>query len=110
VRKRGGEEYPGLIVSIFTNRTGAVCYVVEVYPPFSGTVSYFRGGAVGIAQLTGVRSLPKTVGYSARPGIGADRFLGSLFVTAAAADLNARSGAPHRPSPRSPHHESSLLR
>jgi hypothetical protein len=35
VRKRGGDEYPGLIVSVFTSSAGRTCYVVEVDPPFS---------------------------------------------------------------------------
>jgi hypothetical protein len=42
VRKRGGDEYPGFIVSVFTNRAGAICYVVEVDPPFSGALHIFE--------------------------------------------------------------------
>jgi hypothetical protein len=41
VQKRGGDEYPGLIVSVFTNRAGAICYVVELDPLFSGTMHIF---------------------------------------------------------------------
>jgi hypothetical protein len=41
VRKRGGDEYPGIVVSVFTSSAGAVCYVVEVDPPFSGSFQIF---------------------------------------------------------------------
>ena len=42
VRKRTGYEYPGFIVSVFTNRAGAVRYVVEAdHPSFSGMLYIF---------------------------------------------------------------------
>jgi hypothetical protein len=42
VRKRHGDEYPGLVVSVFTNLAGAVCYLVEADPPFSGKFQIFE--------------------------------------------------------------------
>jgi hypothetical protein len=42
VQKRGGDGYPGLVVSVFTNRAGAVCYVVEADPPFSEAFHIFN--------------------------------------------------------------------
>lgn len=44
VRKRAGYEYPGFIVSVFTNRAGAVRYVVEAdHPAFAGMLHIFNG-------------------------------------------------------------------
>ena len=44
VRKRAGYEYPGIIVSVFTTRAGAVRYVVEAdHPGFAGTLHIFNG-------------------------------------------------------------------
>ena len=44
VKKRSGYEYPGCIVSVFTNRAGAVRYVVEAdHPAFSGMLHIFNG-------------------------------------------------------------------
>ena len=44
VKKRSGYEYPGFIVSVFTNRAGAVRYVVEAdHPAFSGMLHIFKG-------------------------------------------------------------------
>jgi hypothetical protein len=44
VRKRAGYEYPGVIVSIFTTRVGAVRYVVEAdHPAFTGMLHIFNG-------------------------------------------------------------------
>jgi hypothetical protein len=44
VKKRSGYEYPGFIVSVFTNRAGAVRYVVEAdHPAFSGMLHIFNG-------------------------------------------------------------------
>jgi hypothetical protein len=43
VRKRSGYEYPGFVVSVFTNRSGAVRYVVEAdHPSFSGMLHIFN--------------------------------------------------------------------
>jgi hypothetical protein len=42
VRKRDGDEYPGLVISVFIDRAGAVCYVVEVDPLFSGRHRIFN--------------------------------------------------------------------
>ena len=44
VKKRSGNEYPDFIVSVFTNRAGAVRYVVEAdHPAFSGMLHIFNG-------------------------------------------------------------------
>ena len=44
VKKRSGYEYPGFIVSVFTNRAGAVRYVVEAdHSAFSGMLHIFNG-------------------------------------------------------------------
>jgi hypothetical protein len=44
VEKRSGYEYPGFIVSVFTNRAGVVRYVVEAdHPDFSGMLHIFNG-------------------------------------------------------------------
>ena len=44
VRKRAGYEYPGVIVSVFTTRAGAVRYVVEAdHPSFAGMLHIFNG-------------------------------------------------------------------
>jgi hypothetical protein len=44
VKKRSGYEYPGFIVSVFTNRAGALRYVVEAdHPAFSGMLHIFNG-------------------------------------------------------------------
>jgi hypothetical protein len=44
VKKRSGYEYPGFIVSVFTNRAGAVRYVVEAdHPAFAGMLHIFNG-------------------------------------------------------------------
>jgi hypothetical protein len=44
VKKRSGYEYPGFIVSVFSNRAGAVRYVVEAdHPAFSGMLHIFNG-------------------------------------------------------------------
>jgi hypothetical protein len=44
VKKRSGYEYPAFIVSVFTNRAGAVRYVVEAdHPAFSGMLHIFNG-------------------------------------------------------------------
>jgi hypothetical protein len=43
VRKRSGYEYPGFVVSVFTNRAGAVRYVIEAdHPAFSGMLHIFN--------------------------------------------------------------------
>ena len=47
VKKRSGYEYPGFIVSVFTNRAGAVRYVVEAdHPAFSGMLHIFNGDQI----------------------------------------------------------------
>jgi hypothetical protein len=44
VKKRSGYEYPGFVVSVFTNRAGAVRYVVEAdHSAFSGMLHIFNG-------------------------------------------------------------------
>ena len=44
VKKRSGYEYPGVIVSVFTTRAGAVRYVVEADDPsFAGMLHIFNG-------------------------------------------------------------------
>jgi hypothetical protein len=44
VRKRAGYGYPGIIVSVFTTRAGAVRYVVEAdHPGFAGMLHIFNG-------------------------------------------------------------------
>ena len=44
VRKRAGYEYPGIIVSVFMTRAGAVRYVVEAdHPGFAGMLHIFNG-------------------------------------------------------------------
>ena len=44
VRKRAGYEYPGIIVSVFTTRAGAVRHVVEAdHPGFAGMLHIFNG-------------------------------------------------------------------
>ena len=35
VRKRGGDDYPGLVVSVFISSAGTISYLVELDPPFS---------------------------------------------------------------------------
>ena len=41
VRKCAGYEYPGIIVSVFTTRAGAVRYVVEAdHPAFAGMLQF----------------------------------------------------------------------
>ena len=53
VRKRAGYEYPGIIVSVFTTRAGAVRYVVEAdHPRICGDAPYFQWGATGASSLT----------------------------------------------------------
>ena len=43
VRKRAGYEYPGIIVSVFTTRAGAVRYVVEAdHLGFAGLLHIFN--------------------------------------------------------------------
>jgi hypothetical protein len=43
VRKRAGYEYPGIIISVFTTRAGALRYVVEAdHPGFAGTLHIFN--------------------------------------------------------------------
>lgn len=43
VRKRAGYEYPGIIVSVFRTRAGAVRYVVEAdHPGFTGMLHIFN--------------------------------------------------------------------
>jgi hypothetical protein len=43
VRKRSGYEYPGFVVSVFTNRAGAIRYVIEAdHPSFSGMLHIFN--------------------------------------------------------------------
>jgi hypothetical protein len=43
VRKRAGYEYPGVVVSVFTTRAGAVRYVVEAdHPAFAGMLHIFN--------------------------------------------------------------------
>jgi hypothetical protein len=44
VRKHGGDEYPGVVVSVFMSTAGVVCYVVEVDPRFSGKFEIFVEG------------------------------------------------------------------
>ena len=47
VKKRSGYEYPGFIVSVFTNRAGAVRYVVEAdHSAFSGMLHIFNGDQI----------------------------------------------------------------
>ena len=44
VGKRAGYEYPGIIVSVFMRRAGAVRYVVEAdHPGFAGMLHIFNG-------------------------------------------------------------------
>jgi hypothetical protein len=44
VKKRAGYEYPGVIVSVFTTRAGAVRYVVEAdHTAFTGMLHVFNG-------------------------------------------------------------------
>jgi hypothetical protein len=42
VRKRGREEYPGLIVSVFTNRAGPFAMLLKWIPHFRGQVDIFE--------------------------------------------------------------------
>ena len=43
VRKRSGYEYPGFVVSVFTNGARAVRYVIEAdHPAFSGMLHIFN--------------------------------------------------------------------
>jgi hypothetical protein len=42
VRKHSGDEYPGIVISVFTNRAGSICYVVELDPLFSGAMHIFK--------------------------------------------------------------------
>jgi hypothetical protein len=44
VCKRDGDEYPGVVVSVFTSTAGVVCYVVEMDPRFSGKFKIFVEG------------------------------------------------------------------
>ena len=43
VRKRAGYEYPGIIVSVFRTRAGAVRYVEADHPGFAGMLHIFNG-------------------------------------------------------------------
>ena len=53
VRKRVGYEYPGIIVSVFTTRAGAVRYVVEAdHPGFAGMLHIFNGEQLEASSLT----------------------------------------------------------
>ena len=53
VRKRAGYEYPGIIVSVFTTRAGAVRYVVEAdHPEFAGMLHIFNGEQLEFSGLT----------------------------------------------------------
>jgi hypothetical protein len=51
VRKRGGDEYSGIIVSVFMSSAGAVCCVVEVDPPFSEKFEISSCAADGRAKM-----------------------------------------------------------
>ncbi len=54
VRKRSGYEYPGVVVSAFTNRSGAVRYVVEAdHPAFSGMLHIFNEEQLELRGLSG---------------------------------------------------------
>jgi hypothetical protein len=54
VRKRSGYEYPGFVVSVFTNRSGAVRYVVEAdHPAFSGMLHIFNEEQLELRGLSG---------------------------------------------------------
>ena len=62
VKKRSGYEYPGFIVSVFTNRAGAVRYVVEAdHPAFSGMLHIFNGDACLLRVKDGSGSLERHV-------------------------------------------------
>jgi hypothetical protein len=53
VRKRTGYEYPGFVVSVFTNRAGAIRYVVEAdHPAFSGMLHIFNEEQLEFRELT----------------------------------------------------------
>ena len=57
VRKRNGYEYPGFIVSVFTNRAGAVHYVVEAdHPAFSGMLHIFNEEQLELRESSGQES------------------------------------------------------
>jgi uncharacterized protein with PIN domain len=57
VRKRNGYEYPGFIVSVFTNRAGAVRYVVEAdHPAFSGMLNIFNEEQLELRESSGQES------------------------------------------------------
>jgi hypothetical protein len=57
VRKRNGYEYPGFIVSVFTNRAGAVRYVVEAdHPAFSGMLHIFNEEQLELRESRGQES------------------------------------------------------
>jgi hypothetical protein len=54
VRKRSGYEYPGFVVSVFTNRSGAVRYVVEAdHPSFSGMLHIFNEEQLELRRVGG---------------------------------------------------------
>jgi hypothetical protein len=54
VRKRNGYQYPGFIVSIFTNRAEAVRYVVEAdHPAFSGMLHIFNEEQLELRESSG---------------------------------------------------------
>jgi hypothetical protein len=44
VRKKTGYRYPGMVMAKFTNRSGAIRYVVEaIHPDFTGMLHIFNG-------------------------------------------------------------------
>jgi hypothetical protein len=54
VRKRSGYEYPGFVVSVFTNRAGAVRYVIEAdHPAFSGMLHIFNEEQLQLRESRG---------------------------------------------------------
>jgi len=77
VRKRAGYEYPGIVVSVFTMRAGAVRYVVEAdHPGFAGTLHIFNGDQLDLGPNAHHWSRDQDVGRCPR---GA-RFLCHDFV------------------------------
>jgi hypothetical protein len=55
--ERNGYEYPGFIVSVFTNRAGAVRYVVEAdHPAFSGMLHTFNEEQLELSESSGQES------------------------------------------------------
>ncbi len=55
VKKRAGYAYPGFIVSVFTNRAGAVRYVVEAdHPSFTGMLHIFNGDQLELSPAAEV--------------------------------------------------------